>query len=211
VRPERLHVVPYGNALTDVRERAVANIDRSRTYVLAIAAANRRKNAETAIGATELARGAGADLDLVLLGTLPASLAANRPWLHVLEAVDDAELVWLYRHAAAVLVPSRHEGFGLPVIEALALGTPVVASAIPALLEVGDGVRFADPEDPASFAAQLTQVLADVADEVDRLRPARERASAMTWDATAAGTLALYAALLPMQDRSQAWLSTAAS
>jgi glycosyltransferase involved in cell wall biosynthesis len=207
---QRLHVVPYGNALSGTSARAIPGFDVSRRFALAIATANRRKNAETAVAATQLVRQAGTDVDLVVIGALPTSITANRPWLRSFASVDDDELHWLYTHAAAVLVPSRHEGFGLPVVEALALGAPVVASAIPALLEVGEGIRFADPDDPSSFAAQLTQVLGDVDAEVERLRPARTRASAMTWEATAAGTIAIYSSLTPANDRSQAWLSTAA-
>ena len=76
--------------------------------------------------------------------------------------VPDAELVRLYRRAAALVFPSRHEGFGLPVIEAFATGTPVVASTDPAIREVaGDAALLVEPDDADGLVAALRRVLED--------------------------------------------------
>ena len=76
--------------------------------------------------------------------------------------VPDAELVRLYRRAAALVFPSRHEGFGLPVIEAFATGTPVVASTDPAIREVaGDAALLIDPDDADGLVEALRRVLGD--------------------------------------------------
>jgi glycosyltransferase involved in cell wall biosynthesis len=105
--------------------------------------------------------------------------------------VEKPELAELYRRAAAVLVPSRFEGFGLPVVEAMACGAPVVATAEPALLEVaGDAAVFAAP---GEFAAGVERALA----ERDRLRAAGlERVRAFSWAETARRTAAVYREVL---------------
>ena len=98
-----------------------------------------------------------------------------------------AELAELYRGAAALVLPSRYEGFGLPVLEAMASGTPVVVTDDPALHEVaGDAARLRGAGD---LAAAIRTALADR----DRLVAAGlERAGLFSWDETARRTLAVY-------------------
>ena len=75
---------------------------------------------------------------------------------HWLRGLDDPYLRWMYEHATVLLYPSREEGFGLPVIEALAVGTPVISSTDPALVEVGGGLTTAiDPDDRAGWRAAV--------------------------------------------------------
>jgi glycosyltransferase involved in cell wall biosynthesis len=114
--------------------------------------------------------------------------------LRLLGPVDDDLLPGLYAGAAASALPSHYEGFGLPVLEAMACGTPVVASTAPGLPETcGGAARLAEPEGEA-FAAALTGLLRDEG-ERGRLRDAGlRRAAGFTWEATARAMDALLTA-----------------
>jgi len=98
----------------------------------------------------------------------------------------------LYRGAALVVLPSRAEGFGLPVIEAMACGVPVVCSDLPVLREIADGIAiFCDPADPAAFADAMASIL-DTPDNGTRRQLGIERARAFTWERAARQTVEAY-------------------
>lgn len=107
-----------------------------------------------------------ADLHLVLAGPPPTpelfAAAARLKRVHFVGPVGDGPLSELYRRAALLLFPSRYEGYGSPVLEAMALGCPIVCSTAPSLAEVaGDAALFAPAEDFDALAAQCRSLLSD--------------------------------------------------
>ena len=158
-------------------------------YALFVGAVQERKDP---LAALEAAR--AADLPLVVAGPeKDAALAAElrRRGADVRGYVTKEELASLYRGAAVLVLPSRYEGFGLPVVEAMASGTPVVAAPDDALREVaGDAALFAGP-------GELGEAVRRALDDRDRLVAAGlERARAFTWEETARRTLEVYLEVL---------------
>ena len=102
----------------------------------------------------------------------------------------------LYRGAAMVVLPSRAEGFGLPVIEAMACGVAVICSDLPVLREIADGVAvFCDPNDPAAFADAIGTML-DAPDNAARRQLGIKRARTFTWERAAQQTVEAYEMVL---------------
>lgn len=110
-----------------------------------------------------------------------------------LDRVSDVMLAHLYRAAGALAFPSHYEGFGLPALEAMHAGCPVVASNRGSLPEVvGDAGLLLEPDDEAGWAIALERVLTDTATRATLSRAGRVQASQFTWERTAEATLALY-------------------
>ncbi|MCU0563258.1 MAG: glycosyltransferase family 4 protein [Desulfobacterales bacterium] len=117
--------------------------------------------------------------------------------VHFVGRVDDAELRRLFAGARALVFPSLIEGFGLPLVEAMALGCPVVTSAIPVVREiVGDAAVCVNPARPAAIAAAIERVLGDLKLRRRLTALGRDRAQRFTWKACAEGTAAVYRDLL---------------
>jgi glycosyltransferase involved in cell wall biosynthesis len=99
----------------------------------------------------------------------------------------------LWAQATAFVLPSRHEGFGLPILEAMARGVPVACSDASALPETAGGAALLfDPDSPASIAAAANRLLGDRTLREDLARRGRERAESLTWEACARATLRAY-------------------
>jgi glycosyltransferase involved in cell wall biosynthesis len=170
-------------------------------YLLAVGSLEPRKNVPVLLEALRILRRDGRDLALFVAGrqawTHSLPLGDLEPHVKLLGTVSDEELASLYAGAACFVMPSLHEGFGLPLAEAMAAGAPAVASDIPALREVGgETVRYADPQDPGSFADAIRDALDDRGQTQLRVAAARGRARRFRWEDSARITLAAYRRLL---------------
>ncbi len=110
--------------------------------------------------------------------------------------VDDTAKAWLLQRAVALAYPSLDEGFGFPLLEAMAADTPVVASTAGSIPEVaGDAALLTPPDDTAALAHALARVLEDEAVRAELVAAGRRRLDAFTWTTTAQSMAALYSAL----------------
>jgi glycosyltransferase involved in cell wall biosynthesis len=133
-------------------------------------------------------RGMGTELQ-ALSDTSPGS----SPLVTFAGAVTEAQLLALYRAASALVYPSRYEGFGLPLLEAMACGTPVIAARTSSIPEVvGDAGVLLDPDDEAGWIDAIERVLED-SPHRDRLRDqGLSRAREFSWQRTAEETARVY-------------------
>ncbi len=163
-----------------------------RPYVLSVATLEPRKNLAIVVAACERLWAEGLDFDLVLVGQTREGFAlAASERIHFAGYVAEGDLAAYYSHAVCTVYPSLYEGFGLPVVEAMRCGSPVIASDIAVLRESGgEAGVYAAVNDAAAWAAALRKVF-EGKDEVRREAGLRW-ASTFSWNKTARAMKELY-------------------
>ena len=182
VAEDKIRVVP--NAVDD--EFTSDGPSAEGAYVLAVGTLEPRKNLSRLVEAVRKS-----DVELRVVGAQGwGGVEVGGNGVRWLGEVSDSELARLYRGALCVAYPSLYEGFGIPVLEAMACGVPVVTTRGTAMEEVADGAAvLVDTSDPAEIAAGIERAAA----ERDKLVPrGLERARAFRWDAVADATVAVY-------------------
>ncbi len=186
---ERVSVVPGGvdSAFAPDADagRARSALGLARPYVLCVASHTARKNLAALVPAARALAGEG--IELAVAGGHRPQFAAEQGLgaLRLLGHVPDGLLPGLYAGAEAFALPSFYEGFGLPVLEAMAAGTPVVAADTSALPETCGGAAILVPPDGEAFRAALLALLADTARREQLRAAGLARAAGFGWEATA--------------------------
>lgn len=174
-----------------------------RPFLLAAGSIERRKNLERTIAAFAGVHAIHPDLRLIIAGGdgfdagrihQRVEESPARSAIELMGYVDDHDLARLYRSATMLLYPSLYEGFGLPIIEGMASGCPVLTSDRGAMAEVaGDAALRVDPEDSDDIARGIIRLVEESELRAEHIRRGIERASRFTWSACAAETMKVYA------------------
>lgn len=178
VDPFSLMVVYPGFEMPDVKPVRPDRFQKNwKDFLLMVGTIEPRKNQKVVVDAYQLARAKHRAGSKSRARSLPPLLIVGRKgWrneeffallqsgelekqdIYFLEGASEEELAWCYKNASYLLFPSRHEGFGLPILEAFAHGKNCVLSDIEVFQEIGKGCRFAPPTDVAEWAHQILQV-----------------------------------------------------
>jgi glycosyltransferase involved in cell wall biosynthesis len=208
----RIAVVPLGVPRLDAPPRladAVATRVGGSRYVLAIGTLEPRKNLHRLVAAFAPVAAVDTEVKLVVAGkdgparpAIDAALAALTPDVRkrvvLTGPVDDATRHALLRGATVVAYPSVYEGFGFPVLEAMACDVPVVTTRAGAIPEVaGDAAVLVAPDDVDALGTAIAALLSDDARRRELVTRGRARVEQFSWGATAAGLTAEYRALAP--------------
>lgn len=226
VAPDKIRVIPNGIRTPYPRKPGLeAELTRrfglGQGLVLYVGGIHERKNVPRLIAAfARLARGHGYAGKLLITGRIAGAPYQER-MRQVCEAavaragmegrvvftgfIRDEELDALLRRAACLVYPSLYEGFGIPVLEAMNAGTPVVTSSTTALPEVADGAALlVDPLDEGAIAAGMAHLIDDARLRAALVRRGKQWAAAFTWERTAQAYLDLFHELVKGQARSRA-------
>jgi len=210
VAPEKIRVIPLG---VDLPSLVLSPAERSREQerilggqgelVLSVGVIQTRKNTLNMLKALKmlpakytlaLSGGDGYGSEAIHEFIRAESLGAR---VKLLGHVDDLQLARLYQSASVFLFPSLEEGFGIPILEAMAGGVPVVTSNVSSMPEVGgDAALYVNPHDPADIAGKVVRAVEDSALRATLVERGLERASQFTWQRTAEATLAVYDEIL---------------
>jgi glycosyltransferase involved in cell wall biosynthesis len=211
--PDRIDVVHLGvdDVFLDPKVEP-AKFEGASRYVLFVGELESRKGIDTLLEAFGMLPDAIVrDTVVAIAGRLsgrpdlhgrPVPPAPPNVRLELLGHVSDERLLALYSGAAAFIFPSRYEGFGLPVLEAMGCGAPVIASDAASIPEAGgDAALYFPAGDAAALAAAIERVFTEPALASNLKEKGRRQAAAMSWDVTAEQTLEIFERLVSGQNR----------
>jgi glycosyltransferase involved in cell wall biosynthesis len=215
VPPAHIYVTPlasryYPNYLSpEIREQLKLSVkyDFSKPYILFVSTIEPRKNIKTIISAYNfLKQKYKIEHQLVLIGQkgwhhqpIFAAIESShwRSQIHHLDYLSDELVALFYSKAEAFVYPSYYEGFGLPVLEAMTLGAPVITSNTSSLPEVaGDAALFVNPDDPMDLVDAILQIISDSNLRHELIEKGHKRAKLFSWERTARETLKAYKSLV---------------
>jgi glycosyltransferase involved in cell wall biosynthesis len=209
----KIHRIPYGVnpkfsqlPVTQVQKHLQDRFNLTSPYILYVGALTRRKNIERAVQAFSSLTPVYPDLRFVLAGPRSWAQTPLGGLIAELDIADkiiltgpltDRDLPVLYNGSLAFIFPSLYEGFGLPVLEAMACGVPVVTSNVSSLPEVaGEAALLVDPLDVTAIAAAISRLIDDPELRRELSQRGLERARQFTWDRTARETIQVYNSVL---------------
>jgi len=179
-----------------------ARYQTDRPFILTVGVLEPRKNHLILLDVLRELHRLGHYLELIIIGspgwrwTNPLTIQKYqdlRPWVRILADVPDSDLVEFYNRAELFAYPSFYEGFGLPILEAMACGTPVIASNASSMPEVGGlAALFADPRSSQEFVTQALRILQSKELRQHLIDTGIRHARQFTWQAAAEATLAVY-------------------
>ncbi len=204
ISPEKVHVIPHGISV-DVSPSSPSTSapglrSGNKAFALFVGTREPRKNLPLVVEAVQRYRErSGDDLRLVIAGgrgwggTSIDRLLASHAWIDILGYVSDEERTRLYREAKFLLWPSLYEGFGLPVLEAMAYGCPVITSTSSSLPElVGSAGILVNPFDTEESVQVIEALMSDDALRTRFIQTGKERANMFTWERAAKTTAEVF-------------------
>lgn len=200
VRPDKITVTYEAAEPIAAAPRPVKGLDGKR-FIMYVGRPTPHKNLERLIEAFAALRAQHPDLTLVLAGRRDANYERiedeayinDIKGLHFTGYVTDTQLRWLYEHCEAYIFPSLSEGFGLPGLEAMVHGAPVVSSNATCLPEVyGDAAHYFDPKDVQGMSDAINEVLTDKKLRKELIKKGRAQAAKYSWRRMAEQTLDVY-------------------
>ncbi len=200
VDPGRIHVIPHGVAIDENSDSthdadSIYSLGVPKRYVLAVGTIEPRKNLPLLVRAVDDLRKKGDDLALVLVGPRGWGevKGLDKDFVYEVGRVSDKILDALMKQAIVYCLPSVYEGFGMPVLEAMARKTAVIASAATSLPEVvGDAGVLLDPLDATQWSAAIAQMSQDEDFRKAHAQKGLTRAKLFTWDASARAHVSAY-------------------
>lgn len=201
ISPNKIFVTYEAADLINLKAEPVLRL-KDKQFIMYVGRPLPHKNLERLIDAFELLKKKYPDLRLALAGKMDANfrrIEAGVTQKRMADSivftdfVSEGELKWLYQNTAAYVFPSLSEGFGLPGLEAMAHGAPVVSSNATCLPEIyGDAAQYFDPLSTSDMASRISDVLSSAGLRGELIKKSRDRAAKFSWQKMAQQTLQIY-------------------